>query len=599
MKRIGNLMKAKKLIVLVPLLLFAFILGAQDKGEVTFEMVLSKSKLGLNERLRVDFKMNKDGDNFNPPDFSGFKVLMGPSQSISSSWINGVRSYSKTYSYTLAPTARGNFTIKQATIVIDRKTYKSLQKEIVVTAAVDKPSDQMTADDVADENLHLVAEVSKSNPYMNEAISVVYKLYVSPSISVSNYQPLDNPKYNNFWSQDIKVSALSAQNGTYKGKPYRYVVLKRVVLYPQKSGELEIEPLSLDVTVDVPTAKRDFFGGRVYAQTSKTVSAGKRTIKVKALPTKNQPADFNGAVGDFDFSVTTSKTSLNATESLQAIVDVSGKGNLKLFKLPEPVLPSSLEVYEPEFNEGVRTTLSGMQGKVSNNYTIVPSFRGKYPIQPISFSFFNPDTEKYTTLSSDEIIINVLQGPTSASNSGTLSTVSNKQNVIATNNQFNFIKLTPNLKPVGTDYFLGSNTFYLLLLAPLLFIPIAILFRKKREEIASDVIGNKVKKANRLARKYLSKAKKELGNKESFYVALEKALHNYLKAKLKIETSEFSKDKISELLSKKQVDENTIGGFMELLTNCEAARYSPFSDVQMQNDYDKASEVISLMDKQL
>ncbi len=592
-------MTYKKLIVLIPVVLFAFILKAQDNAAVTFEMNLSKSKLGLNERLRVDFTMNKDGDNFNPPDFTGFRVLMGPSQSISSSWINGVRSYSKTYSYTLAPTAKGKFTIKQATIVIDGTTYKSLPKEIEVTAAVDKPSDQMTADDIADDNLHLVAEVSKTNPYLNEAISVVYKLYVSPSISVSNYQPLDNPKYNNFWSQDIKVSALNAQNGTYQGKPYRYVVLKRVVLYPQKSGELEIEPLSLDVTVDVPTNKRDFFGGRVYAQTNKTVSAGKRTIKVKALPTTNQPADFNGAVGDFDFAVTTSKTSLNATESLQAKVEVTGKGNLKLFKLPEPVLPSSLEVYEPEFNEGVRTTLAGMQGTVSNDYTIVPEFRGKYPLQPISFSFFNPKTEKYTTLTSDEIVINVLEGPSSASSATGVASGTAKQNVVTSGSQFNFIKLNPNLTAIGTNYFLGSNLFYMLLLGPLVLIPIAILFRKKREEIASDVVGNKVKRANKLARKYLSKARKELGNKDSFYVALEKALHNYLKAKLKIETSEFSKDKISELLHKKQVDETTIAGFLELLTNCEAARYSPFSQVQMQNDYDKASEVISLMDKQL
>jgi len=592
-------MNCKKLIICIPLLLFAFIIGAQDKNAVTFEMKLSKSKLGLNERLRIDFTMNKDGDNFNPPDFAGFRVLMGPSQSISSSWINGVRSYSKTYSYTLAPTARGKFTIKQASIVIGGQTYKSLPKDIVITAAVDKPNGQMTADDVADENLHLVAEVSKANPYMNEAISVVYKLYVSPAISVSNYQPLDNPKYNNFWSQDIKVSSLNAQNGTYKGKPYRYVVLKRVVLYPQKSGKLDIEPLSLDVTVDVPTNKRDFFGGRVYSQTNKTVSAGKRTINVKSLPIQNQPADFNGAVGDFDFSVTTSKTSLNASESLQAIVEISGRGNLKLFKLPEPVLPSSLEVYEPEFTEGVRTTLGGMQGKVSNNFTIVPSFKGKYPIPPIKFSYFNPKTEKYTTLSSDEIIVNVLEGPTNTVNGSTGTLGTNKQNVIAANNQFNFIKLIPNLKPVGANNFLGSNLFYLLLFGPLLLIPLAILFRKKRDEIASDVVGNKVKKANRLARKYLSKAKKELGQKDSFYVALEKALHNYLKAKLKIETSEFSKDKIMELLTKKQVDENTISGFIELLKNCEAARYSPFSNVQMQNDYDKASETISVMDKQL
>jgi hypothetical protein len=291
----------KRYVILTFLLFTAILAHAQDDEAVTFEVALSKSKLGLNERLRVDFSMNKDGDNFNPPDFNGFKVLMGPSQSISSSWINGVRSYSKTYSYTLAPTARGKFQIGQASIVIGGKTYKSLVKEVEVTAAVDKPSDQMTAEDVADENLHLVAEVSKTNPYLNEAVSVVYKLYVSPQIRVSNFVPVDNPKYNDFWSQDIKVSTLSAQNGTYQGKPYLYVILKRVVLYPQKSGELEIEPYTIDVSVDVPTNKRDFFGGRIYAQTNKRVSAGKRTLNVKPLPLANQPPNFSGAVGEFDF----------------------------------------------------------------------------------------------------------------------------------------------------------------------------------------------------------------------------------------------------------------------------------------------------------
>ena len=284
---------------------------------------------------------------------------------------------------------------------------------------------------------------------------------------------------------------------------------------------------------------------------------------------------------------------------MQAVVEVTGKGNLKLFKLPELDLPSSLEVYEPEFTEGVRTTLGGMQGKINNSYTIVPSFRGKYPLPSIPFSFFNPNTETYTTLNSSEIIINVLEGPNSAASGDLNMSSTNKQSVIAANSQFNFIKLNANLSPVSNTYFFRSNLFYSLLLLPLLFIPLAILFRKKREEIASDVMGNKVKKANRLAKRYLSKAKKELGNKESFYVALEKALHNYLKAKLKIETSEFSKDKISELLLQKNVDEATINGFVALLKNCEAARYSPFSNVQMQQDYEKASEVISLIDKQV
>ncbi|MBC8766698.1 protein BatD [Arenibacter sp. BSSL-BM3] len=592
-------MNIKKYISLFSLLFLGLVLNAQDDESVTFEMNLSKDVLGINERLRVDFTMNRDGDNFVPPDFEGFRVLMGPSQSISSSWVNGVRSFSKTYTYTLAPTARGKFTIKQSTIVIKGETYKSLPKEVEVTAAVERPDGEKTVDDVADESLHLVAEISKTSPYLNEAVTVVYKLYASPTIDVTNFRALDNPKYNNFWSQDIPVTKYDIQNTTYNGKSYRSVILKRVVLYPQKTGELEIEPLSLDVSLQIPTNKRDFFGGRIFAQTNKTVSAGNRTINVKPLPTEGKPANFSGAVGEFQFLVTTSKTHLNASESLQAKVAINGKGNLKLFEIPGLNLPSSLEVYEPEFNESVRTTLSGMEGNVSNSYTVVPTFRGKYPIPSIAFSFFNPKTEKYQTLNSEEILINVLEGPTSA-NSGTTGPISsNKQRVVATGDQFIFNKLQPNLKAIGGNYFFGSNSFFLWWLLPILLIPLAILFGKKREAIASDVEGNKIKRANKLARKYLSAAKKALGSKESFYVALEKALHNYLKAKLKIETSEFSKDKIATLLSEKNVDETTQEGFVGLLKNCEMARYSPFSDVQMQQDYNKASEVISQLDKQI
>ncbi|WP_350289687.1 BatD family protein [uncultured Croceitalea sp.] len=582
------------------LILPTFLLGNSNpvQDEVTFEMKLSKEKLGVNERLRVEFTMNKDGDNFNPPNFNGFKVVMGPSQSISSSWVNGKRSFSKSYGYILTPTATGSFQIGQATIEIDGKTYKTVPKKVQITAAVANPNAPKTADDIADENLHLIAEVSKANPYLNEAVTVVYKLYISPSVSVTNFRPLDSPKYNNFWSQDIPVKRYDTKNTTYDGKPFRSVILKRVVLYPQKSGKLNIEPLALEVYVDVPTNRRDFFGGKIFKQAKKTVSAGRRTLNVKNLPEAGKPVDFGGAVGDFDFSVTTSKSSLNASESLQARVEVTGKGNLKLFQLPKPELPSALEVYEPEFDESVRTTISGMDGKVANNYTVVPSFRGKYPIPSISFSYFNPKTGKYNTLNSDEITISVMEGPEDK-NATIATNPSNQKLIVPTGKQFHFIKVQPNLKAIGTSYFFGSNNFYLMLFGPLLLIPLFILLYRKRKEKEQDVVGNKVKKANRLARKYLSTAKKELGNEANFYIALEKALHNYLKAKLKIETSEFSKEKITSLLTGKKVDQTTTENFINLLKNCELARYSPFTDVQMQQDYDKASEVISQIDKQL
>ncbi|WP_074405726.1 MULTISPECIES: BatD family protein [Aquimarina] len=569
-------------------------------AQVRFEAKVSKKKLGVNERLRVDFEMNKDGDNFTPPSFSGFTVVGGPNQSISNSWVNGKRSYAKTFSYFLEPTRRGQFTIKQATIEIDGQTYKTLPIRIEVTGAVDKPKDGNNTDFVASENLHLIAEVSKSNPYLNEAITVVYKLYVSPRISVSNWRELDSPKYSDFWSQAIDMKQLKIENGEYKGEPYRYVVLRKTVLYPQKTGKLNIEPLTLTVSVDVPTKRRDIFGGRLYTTVNKTVAAGNRVIEAKPLPIQGKPDDFSGAVGDFDFKVTTNKTELDATESLDAKVLVTGNGNLKLFDLPKLNVPNGLEQYEPQHNERVRTNLTGMGGSISDTYTLVPQYKGKYPIPSISFSYFDLKTKTYKRITSDEIVINVKNGPDGGDTVVTSeSGGTNKKLVTQAGNQFRFLKLNAGLQTIQKEHFFKSTAYWLSLTAPLLAIPLFLFFGKKRQERLSDISGNRVRKADKLARKYLSEAKKNLGNQKEFYIAMERALHNYLKAKLHIQTSDMSKERIQRLLKERDVEDAISIEFIALLESCEFARYTPSSTSAMQQDYDKASRVIASIDKQL
>ncbi len=568
-------------------------------AQVKFEAKVSKKKLGVNERLSVVFEMNDDGDNFTPPDFNNFTVIGGPNISQSRQWVNGVKSYSKTYTYFLAPKKRGTFTINQATIEIKGEVYKTATIKVEVTAAVDIPKDPNDPNYVASENIHLVAEVSNTNPYLNEAITVVYKLYISPKIAADNVNEIDTPQYNDFWSQSLDRQNEKIVNTTYNGEDYRYIIYKKAVLYPQKSGKLKIEPLTLNVTLRVPTNRRDIFGSRLMTRVNRTISAGSKTINVKALPETGRPVDFTGAVGDFSLDVTASKKELDATESLQVKVNVKGKGNLKLFKLPKISLPSSLEVYEPEHSEKVRTNLSGMQGSISDSYTVVPQFKGKYPIPSISFSYFDLKTKSYKRLSSDEIIIDVVNGPSSSNTNSDNAVVSNnKQAVVLNSDQFAFIKTKTNFTSITPTYFFKTNSFWMMLLLPFLAIPIAIVVRNKKASRDADVYGNKIRKADRLARKYLKGAKKSLGQKEAFYIALEKALHNYLKAKLHIETSDLSKDKIKSLLNNKQVEEAAINDFIGILENCELARYTPIDIVTMQEDYQKAAKTISLIDKQ-
>lgn len=462
----------------IKFLILSFLLFASGllQAQVRFEAKVSRDQLGINERLRVDFEMNDDGDNFRPPSFEGFTVVGGPNQKVSQSFLNGKMSFSKTYSFYLQPKERGKLEIGQAEVEIENKIYKTSPIAVNVGAAVDKPTDGDNSEMIADSNLHLVAEVSKSNPYLNEAITVVYKLYVSPRISVSNWRELDSPKYADFWSQNIDQK-MRVQDGEYMGEPYRYVILRKTILYPQKTGELNIEPLALSVAVDVPSNRRDIFGSRIYKTVNQTVAADNKKINVKALP-DGKPANFTGAVGDFDFNVELSRNTLNAGESLQATVEVKGNGNLKLFDLPELTAPPSLEMYSPERKENVTTNLGGMQGSISEDYTVVPTKKGKYPIPALSFSWFDPQTGTYKTKTSEELLLNVENGPVAANSSSGISNP-NKQAVAINDSQFRFIKLKTRLKPLENSQFLGSAGFWSALVLPLALIPLFIFFGKK------------------------------------------------------------------------------------------------------------------------
>jgi hypothetical protein len=239
-----------------------------------------------------------------------------------------------------------------------------------------------------------------------------------------------------------------------------------------------------------------------------------------------------------------------------------------------------------------------MSGKISDSYTIIPQFKGNYPIKPMQFSYFDLGSGTYKTISSPEIMINVLDGP-SANDQVATTTSGNSKNIVSSSEQFKFIKLKSNLRTMNNNDFLGSNLFYSLLLLPFLMLPLIVLFKKKKEAIDGDVFGNRIKMNNRLAKKYLSEAKKQINNKEPFYVALEKAMHNFLKAKLHIETSDMTKSNIEQLLLSRNAGTQTVIDFITLTENCELARFAQSSSAEIQQDFDKAVLIISDLEKQI
>jgi len=578
--------------------IFLFLLSLSTIAqEATLKTTISKNKLGINQRLRIEFSIDKQGgDNFSPPNFNNFRVVGGPSQSISQSWINGKVSFSQSYTYIIQPVRKGTFTIGSASIKIGGIFIKSEPVKIIVLDAIEIPKNPNDPNYIAQQNIHLVAEISKSSPYVGEGIYVEYRLYVSENVSVYDTSVTEAPKYNGFWNQDIKINGFPVKMGKYNGEDYRYIVLQKALLIPTKTGKLSIDPMKMDIAIGVPSGRADFFGNTITKNVRREFASTKKIIRPKGLPLQGKPANFTGAVGDFNFNVSLSKGVLKANETSKLQVKISGKGNLNLFELPAVETPTELEMYQPERKERVRINANGISGNVTDTYTVVPLFKGKYKIPSVSFSYFNPQQKKYNTIATEDFFVDVKEGKELV----VVDTTSlRKQAIVSTGKDFRYIATETSFIATKKADFFKSNLFYILFLLPMIAIPIGIYIGKQHKERSNDIVGNKTRKAERLAKKYLSKAQKQLGKKEAFYEALERALHNYLKAKLGIETAEISKERVTEILEDKKVAPTTIHQFIEVLKNSDFARYTPFTATQMKAEFERAKAVIVQLDKQL
>ncbi len=575
-----------------------FLLTQTLIAQLNFTATISKQEVALNQRFKITYALDQQGaDNFKLPNMNDFTLVGGPMNSYSQSNINGKISFLQSYTFFFKPIKKGSFTIPPATVVFKGKTITSNALKIKVTSKVATPKNPNDPQHLAQENIHVVAEISNTNPYVGQAVYVSYKLYVSDKVSAYNPRIMALPKFNGFWNQEIDFPNEGVKKGTYKGAPYRFLELKRTLLIPQKSGKLILEPMKVDLIGEIPTGRRDYWGNAQLKRINFSVSTGRRTVHVKSLPLDGQPSDFNGAVGDFSFSVTNTKPILKSGESSEIIVKVKGVGNLKLFELPKIHTPPELEVYTPIRKDHTSKTSKGLKGNVFDTYTVVPEYKGKYQIPPISFSYFDLKEKTYKTLSSKSIVVEVTEGKDLPITTLKENTIQKK--TLPIEETFNDIVENTKFSPLVSKEFFKSTLFYMLLLLPLFLIPIGMFIGKKKRERSLDVVGNKMRKANKMAKKYLAEAQKHLGNKEAFYIALEKALHNFLKAKLQVETSDISKDKIAELLANKHVNQTTINKFSEVLDQCNFARYTPTTNVQMQAELEKAKHIIVQIDQQL
>lgn len=576
-----------------------------------FTATVDKTTVGQYERFQLYFTFSGEDvnnvQNFQQPSFTGFKVLSGPNQSTSMQVINGKVSGSISFTYILQPTNVGEFTINQASVVYSGKTYRTSPLKIKVEKGTPQQQAQSNggySDAELGKNVFIVAEANKSSVFLGDQITVSYKLYTK--LNIASPQITKLPQYQGFWAEEMEPTRnISFDIGMYKGERFRVATIKKVALFPTKTGTLNVTPFELNVPVIVKKKRTgndvfdEFFNDSFFGRTE-TVNflAKSNTLKVNVepLPSSNVPSSFNGAVGNFSFKAEIDKEKALTNESITLRLTVSGSGNIQLLNLPKPQLPTGFEEYDPKVYDNVNKG-SVVSGQKIAEYLIVPRTPGDKEIPPIEFSYFNPSTRKYTTLSSRSFKIEVARGvgqyePTASGYS--------KEDVKLLSEDIRFIKTSDFDLERKQEISLIKPWFWASIALPLAALLTLVGIRKRQDKLYSNTQLMKYMKAEKAAKSRLKSAKRALDENKLtvFYAELSSALYGYLEDKLSIQKSEFTLNKSVDKLIMKNVNPNLVERVKAIAEKCEFVRFAPQGETSAtaQEIYDETVKVIIEVD---
>lgn len=598
--------------ILLLLLLQVNLLFAAD---IRFTASVSKTEVGTTEQFEITFTVNGNGDRFTPPSFNNFIVVSGPNVSTSMMVVNGNASSSMAYSYVLVAAKEGTYTIGPATIVVNGKQLSTnpIKMKVVKGAASQNNNPAVTQNapdsrvtmhkpgtDIS-KSLFIKAVVDKSRVYLGEQITLTYRLYTR--VALVGSEPEKLPDLNGFYSQDIKNPDQNVKWRTevYKGVKYNVADMKQSILFPEHAGDITIDPMSMFFVVRETAASDDDMFGQFfdsYNDVKYKIKSAPVVVHVNPLPQAGKPDSFGGAVGRFAISTSLDKKELKANEPLNYKIKISGTGSLKLLKPINPAFPADFEKYDPKTVDSIAESEKGSSGSRTYTYLLIPRHEGNFTIDPVKFSYFDPSTGKYVTLTGRGFPVKVNKGL--SENNVTAFSPADKQDVKLLNKDIRYIKTDADITKKGEGFY-GSGLYYSLLAAgPLLFLA-ALAYGKWDEKNNSDIVKVKSRKAGKIAAKHLASAQAQLSanNSRLFYENVFKGLYGYLSDKLNIAAADLNREKIAAELKARSLDEGLINSLLETLDLCDMARFAPVSGISAQQVFDKAKNMINDIENEI
>ena len=582
---------------------------AQD---VTFTASANNTTVGAGEQFQVTFSVNGNASKFQAPAFKDFDVLMGPSQSMSTQIINGNFSQTVSYTYVLIAQKEGMYDIPPASIEVNGKKLQSNSLKITVVKG-NPPQQQsqgsgnpQSTTGLDSKSVFIRTIVDRSNVLLGEAITVTYKLCTK--VNLVSYNILKLPSFTGFWSEDIPLlQQLQFSRQTIDGVLYSVADVKKVVIYPQRSGALTVDPMEGEVIARVQVKRSrqqsndpfDMFYNNNIRDVKHPIKSEPVKITVRELPAASADCSFSGTVGKFNAEFTLDKKETKTNEAVTLKIKFSGKGNIKLIQAPVVELPPDIESYDPKVSESITVAAGGSGGSKTFEYLLIPRKPGQYKIPLDAFCYFDAAKKSYVKITPPDLSVMVERG--AESGAATVSG-SSKEDVRMLNKDIRFIKTGPlNDASSGKLIFL-SPAFFMLQAFPFAALLLVLFVRRKQIQQQSNIALMRSRKADSVARKRLKTAKKflDVNEKQKFLDEMFRALWGFASDKLRLPVSELSRDRIREELTIKNIPDEIISSFGETVDACEYARFAPASeDHRLEDIYDKGIRVITGLYKSL
>lgn len=599
------------------LLMFALLFMVGRAEAQKFTATVNNNNPAVGENIQITYSLqNAQGSEFKAPSFKGFTLLGGPSTSQNMQMMNGSVSRSITWTYVLRADIEGSYTLASATVKADGKTVQSNSITIKVSKGSAQQQQQQQqqktqdkdlnkqASDIIKKNLFVTLSVNKTNVYQGEQLVATYKLYLNPELQTRSINPKSAPTFNGFWAQELEQKKIEWSRENVNGTNYNVAVVKRVVLIPQQSGKLTIEPFDFDCVVALQVQNQQrrrnsffddfFFNSGSYKDFPFVAKSKTEYVNVKPLPS-GAPADFNSAVGEMELKAWLDKPKTKTGEPVTLKVRVSGSGNIKLIEPFKLNIPPDFDAYDPKVSDNVTVSASGVNGSKVFEYLLIPRNPGEFKLDPVHFTYYDLNKKKYITLTSESFTIKVEKGEGVASATGNGVT---KEDIKYIGKDIRFIKTTANMNRSGGQFF-GNGLFLLLNILPLTSFIFLFFYFRKRRELEGNQVLLRTKRATKVARQRLANAKKFMNNAnpDHFYEELAKGLWGYLSDKLQIQLSDLTKDSASASLIQKNISEDLIITCMTAIDRCEFARYAPSAPGLSQEEiYTTAADVIAKLE---